>query len=550
MPTVNAGASATFSIPAGQTAMFNADGNGTAVLSGGQMDGTPYSIGETVVTIGPFNNAQNVSVSCDRAVTYTLIPGGMRAPRLDASTSTLYDTNGNVVTVGSGSTSVQGRRAVLMGDSLKALEFCLPTADTPIYGSPFSVPQSQFNPRGVFNWLNAFCGQPWTLVGARGVSGENSIQILARWPDVVADNPDDVFMDAGRNDVTQLTTTYGGDAALCFNTTVANVTSMWDQAAKKGIRIFYESISPKQVSSGEGTPENTLVVRINTELKRQAALRKNVVFIDTFSALINPAIVQGYAIATLYVDTTHWATNGAVRQALLFVAMVSKYVTPNPTLVSSQNDCFQKNTLSTNVLAAIEGLIQGTQDAAVATGTAGTKLASMTVSRVAGSGTATYSIGAAPVVPAPIGDGITSIGNSLRQVVASAVAGEIHQVSLPVTSGPSFAQLGAGSFLQGECLVQVSSASGLISVACEVVIAYTGGSPAGPTRSRTMYPVSLAFDGTDTLNYTAQLKTPPVQIPANATGLTSIAINWYTLFSKAGGATVDISRASIRKVTA
>lgn len=102
MPTIAAGASASFTLTAGQTATFPASGNGIAVLSGGQQDGTPYPIGRSVTTIGPFTSPQNVSVSCDRAVSYTVVPGDLEAAQFDASTGTLYDARGNQISSSGG----------------------------------------------------------------------------------------------------------------------------------------------------------------------------------------------------------------------------------------------------------------------------------------------------------------------------------------------------------------------------------------------------------------------------------------------------------------
>lgn len=467
---------------------------------------------------------------------------------VNSKTRALSDINGSAIP--SGGQVPSGRRFVHYGDSLDALECCLPTADTPIYGNPASVPQSQYNPRGVFSWVNALLGQPWDVVGARGVSGENSIQILARLNDVYADTPDFVGMGCGRNDVTQLASTYGGNVALCYSTTIANVLAIWDGLLARGVKIIYKSISPKQTSSGEGTPENTLVIRINTALKREAAKRKGVWFIDTFAVLVDTSIFQGYAKAALYVDTTHWATNGAFLQAQAVVTQLRPFIAPGPTLVSSQNDCFQKDTSSDNYLSATQGLMQGATSAAAGTGVSGTVQTSITVSRVAGAGSVVCSVVDATPAPNPIGDGVTGVGKAQRLVISGAAAADQFLATLPVTAGPTLAQLGAGSQLVGESLVQVSGATGLISVACEVVLVYTGGSPASPTRSRTMYPVQFTFDGTDAASYAVHLKTPPVQVPANATALTSITINWYAQFSKAGGATIDISRASIRKLAA
>lgn len=473
-------------------------------------------------------------------------PGRLVPLQIDQGIQKIYGGASEVTIGGAGSPSE--RAAGLYGDSLEALEYCAPTTDAPIYGDPSAQPQGAFNPRGVFTIANALLGQPWDIRFAGGVSGEYSGQILARQNDLLAAGVKWVLMDGGRNDVTLQSTVYGGDLDLAYATTLANLTAAWDRFLSSGARVVYLSISPKQTSSGEGTPENTLVIRLNRALKAAAAVRKGVFFIDGFAALVDPTVQQGYGKASLYVDTTHWATAGAFLQALEVVRQLRPFITPSRTLVSSRNDCFQRDTRSLNFLSASDGLFQGTTDAASGTGVSGTKLATATVSRSAGTGSVVASVVAAPAFADPIGDGVTSIGNAQVLDCTAAAAGDQFQLALPV-SGVTFAQLGAGTAVQGECAVKVENATNLISVSCEVVLVYTGGSPASPTRSRSMHPVSLTLPGTGSASYEMHLKTPPVRLPANATALTSITMNWFAQFSGAGGAKVSIARASIVKVS-
>ncbi len=74
MTTLAAGTSTTISLAVGQSLFFSPDGNGLAVLSGGQKAGEQYKIGPSPVEIGPFSQVQAVSVSAVAPVGYFILP--------------------------------------------------------------------------------------------------------------------------------------------------------------------------------------------------------------------------------------------------------------------------------------------------------------------------------------------------------------------------------------------------------------------------------------------------------------------------------------------
>lgn len=74
MSTLASGTSTQITLAAGQSLLVMPGGSGIAALSGGQQSGVSYRLGTSRVTIGPFTQAQLVSVSADRAVDYFVQP--------------------------------------------------------------------------------------------------------------------------------------------------------------------------------------------------------------------------------------------------------------------------------------------------------------------------------------------------------------------------------------------------------------------------------------------------------------------------------------------
>ena len=158
---------------------------------------------------------------------------------------------------------------VALGDST--------TAGTPQFQSPIEAP-----PDGAGNRESQFAywlmqrHPGWTVLN-RGVNGERSDQIAARFDrDVVAAKPAVVIILAGVNDVYQ-------------GRSVEHVTSqlrgMYDRAAAAGIPVVAGSIVPYNTATAE---QNARMREINAWIAAEAARDARIEFADTRAAAAAP----------------------------------------------------------------------------------------------------------------------------------------------------------------------------------------------------------------------------------------------------------------------
>jgi lysophospholipase L1-like esterase len=149
-----------------------------------------------------------------------------------------------------------------MGDST--------TAGTPAFESPIEAPPdgrgdetSQYS-----YWLTK--SHPEWAVANRGVNGERSDQIRARFErDVIAAAPKAVVIIAGVNDV------YQGRAV---ENVTAELHAMYARAAQAGIRVVAGSIIPYNTAT---SGQNARMHQINTWIRQQPGIS----FVDTRAAV-------------------------------------------------------------------------------------------------------------------------------------------------------------------------------------------------------------------------------------------------------------------------
>ncbi|MGE5837487.1 MAG: membrane dipeptidase [Acidobacteriota bacterium] len=154
---------------------------------------------------------------------------------------------------------------VALGDST--------TAGTPLYESPLEAP-----PAGKGNEASQFAywlmrRQPGWSVLNRGINGERSDQIAARFDrDVLGHAPAAVIIIAGVNDVYQGRT---------VDQVTANLRAMYDRAAAAGIPVIAGSIVPYNTATADA---NRKMHEINAWIAAQAARDHNVFAVDTRAA--------------------------------------------------------------------------------------------------------------------------------------------------------------------------------------------------------------------------------------------------------------------------
>lgn len=155
---------------------------------------------------------------------------------------------------------------VALGDST--------TAGTPLFRSPIEAPPDGEGDRtSQFAWWLMKAHPEWD-VRNRGVNGERSDQIRARWPrDVASAAPAAVVIIAGVNDV------YQGYPA---HHVMTELRAMYDLAAAARIPVVAGSIVPYNTA----TPDQNATMRaINAWIRDEAARDPTVVFADTRAAV-------------------------------------------------------------------------------------------------------------------------------------------------------------------------------------------------------------------------------------------------------------------------
>ena len=153
-------------------------------------------------------------------------------------------------------------RIVAIGDST--------TAGTPAFASPVEVPpDGQGDERSQFSfWL--MCAHPQWIVLNRGVNGERTDEILARFDrDVVAEKPSATIVIAGVNDV------YQGHGV---ERVIAGLAALYQKAADARIPVVAGSIIPYNTATSE---QNRRMHAINDWIRHQPSI----VFADTRSAV-------------------------------------------------------------------------------------------------------------------------------------------------------------------------------------------------------------------------------------------------------------------------
>jgi lysophospholipase L1-like esterase len=153
-------------------------------------------------------------------------------------------------------------RIVALGDST--------TAGTPAFQSPIEAP-----PRGRGDETSQYAywlmqAHPEWEVLNRGVNGERSDQILARFDrDAIAATPRAVVIIAGVNDVYQ---------GLSVERVTGNLAAMYAHGSRAGIAIVAGSIIPYNTAT---TEHNARMQQINDWIRRQTGLA----FVDTRAAV-------------------------------------------------------------------------------------------------------------------------------------------------------------------------------------------------------------------------------------------------------------------------
>jgi lysophospholipase L1-like esterase len=158
---------------------------------------------------------------------------------------------------------------VALGDST--------TAGTPLFKSPLEAPPAgSGDERSQFAYWLMRAQPAWSVLN-RGVNGERSDQIAARFErDVLASRPAAVIIIAGVNDVYQ---------GRPVDQVTSQLRAMYDRAAEAGIPVIAGSIVPYNTATAE---QNRKMHDINAWIAAEAARDANIIAVDTRAAAAAP----------------------------------------------------------------------------------------------------------------------------------------------------------------------------------------------------------------------------------------------------------------------
>jgi len=193
---------------------------------------------------------------------------------------------------------------VALGDST--------TAGTPLFKSPIEAPPSgEGDERSQFAYWLTQAHPDWRVLN-RGVNGERSDQIAARFDrDVVAHAPRLVVIIAGVNDVYQ---------GLPPERVTRELRAMYDRARDAGIPVVAGSIVPYNTATPD---QNARMHAINAWIAGEATRDPNVTFADTRRAAAAPDDLDRLASSP---DELHPDVDGYRRMAECLAPAISQAV--------------------------------------------------------------------------------------------------------------------------------------------------------------------------------------------------------------------------------
>lgn len=221
-----------------------------------------------------------------------------------------------------------GLQAAYFGDSM--------TRQNYFVGATTSLYQDQ----GYFVWANAYLGQYFDLVNpdAGGVNGDTTSLMLNRiQASVLSYNPDVCFILAGFNDINN---------GVGYPTIVENLNTIYNSILKTGCKIIALAVLP---STSFNILKRESLCKVNLWIKNFSARNDGVIFVDTFTPMVDPASSTSAPLSGVLGDGIHPNTKGA--QILgKTIAAALKNLFPPPAFVQSRGDIVSANNLTGNMV--------------------------------------------------------------------------------------------------------------------------------------------------------------------------------------------------------
>lgn len=418
MPNVSAGTSASVTLSGAQTIEFSLDQNEEAQVivtrAGVQRYGGSV---RSSMTIGPYLSGDVLTITASRgAVDYTL--ASYSDPAIDAAESALIQ----ALVSGDGIVRPSASSFAILGDSLSAYAFgavsptsvvrtdgvstvtaaahgMLSGGTLALYGASedsFNVSGAvvtrvdantvtfpnaginqtatgsfaacdlqKLNQRGYLSWARLGAGNRITLtyVGVQG--GATVVTLGSKYvAPAIASGAKNAVVMAGVNNAA------GSQTAAQISAEI--ISSLLDPLAAGGMRVFVMAVLPFSSAHASFAIANPKISAINETLRRYCMSKGSLIWVDGWSALIDPvAATPGNAITgTMDASNLHTSPRGAALVGARLAAAILAQPIPSVDLTMRANiDAFGANANSNNMLEA--GLMQGT------TGTVNTPVAGL-----------------------------------------------------------------------------------------------------------------------------------------------------------------------------
>jgi acyl-CoA thioesterase-1 len=231
-----------------------------------------------------------------------------------------------------------------------------------VFGDSFSarVNSSGVNYRqsdhSYWTWANIYLGCPMRLLGNYGVSGETTTEMLARTDEAIAAGAEWVFLQGGINDLSE-----GATVA----TVIANLQELADRF-REGAKVVLLAIAPNK----SPTSNAFKVMAVNAAMRAWASTVGNVIFVDTFTPLVNATDTTGDLAAGMSDDALHPSAKGAKAMGYAISQAIGKFMPTVPLLVSSAADSEAIDAGSNQILT--NPLMSGSSGTVSGTGASGT----------------------------------------------------------------------------------------------------------------------------------------------------------------------------------
>ena len=427
---------------------------------------------------------------------------------IDGTVAWLVDASGNPVgykrndgSEGSFySDTVKANTAILFGDSFSAR--CHQTSGTRL------ARQMDW---GYFTWLNAYCGGAFTCIGNYGVSGNTTTQMLARIEPALAARAGWVFVQGGVNDLSTATA----------DQIIANLKTICAKFVQTGAMVVLSGITPYTGYAGG----YTTILAVNKALREYFSTSPNVIFVDTYAALVNPTDTTGALAAGMSDDALHPSAKGARAYGQAIAnAIAGRYSLVNY-LPSSAADSYAIDSTSKQLLT--NPLMSGTGGSVSGTGASGTLANGWNGGTDTGTVTSVFAAGQART------DGI---GVDQQITISSAGSGAI--VNMRQTGLASRVAIGDTVYAVGS--ISLSGCSDLLYVQPSIEVTIDGVT----SRVRIFDNASAVWDQS---NLSINFRTPEFLL----SGTSITALNFFIRIgfgtSGTGAATVKIGRIGLFK---